>query len=128
MGNHCSKKRSIHFRMTTDEFLSLEKRRKNSTISDRSEYIRYVLLNKPITMLTRNQSLDDLIGEVIALRKQFTMIVGIYNHMAEKLPGVESSEEVRSLLQGFDQDKSDLLRTLEEIKLKMNVIADAWFQ
>ncbi|MEI9911586.1 MAG: hypothetical protein WDO71_19190 [Bacteroidota bacterium] len=43
---------------------------KTTTKRKLSEYIRYVLLDKPITVYTRNQSFDDILASLNGLKNE----------------------------------------------------------
>ena len=45
---------------------------KATTKKKLSEYIRFVLLEKPVTVYTRDQSVDDLMSELVQLRKELS--------------------------------------------------------
>lgn len=66
--NKVNRSRRVHLRFTDREFEIIQAQFSRSTCRKLSEYVRLVLLNKPVRMNQRNQSLDDFMDEMIALR------------------------------------------------------------
>src|SRR5207302_1418170 len=62
--------KEIHIRLKLSDFNVIHKRFSSSTCRKLSEYVRDVLLNKPIIIKQRNQSLDDFMTEMIKLRNE----------------------------------------------------------
>ncbi len=57
--------RKVTVRFGADEYQKIYANFRKTTKRKLSEYIRAVLLHKPITVYTRNQSLDDFVSELI---------------------------------------------------------------
>ncbi len=75
----------LHIRLTESEFKKIHTGFSKSTKRKRSEYIRSILLNKPITFYTRNQSFDDFLAEMILLRRELIAIGNNFNQLVKKL-------------------------------------------
>lgn len=60
--------RKVTVRFTEQEYKKLNLAFKSTTKRKLSEYIRSVLLHRPVTVYTRNQSFDDFVAEMILLR------------------------------------------------------------
>ena len=120
--------RIIGLRLTLAEFEQLEKRCKNSTSNKLSDYIRRVLFNKPITVYHRNQSLDDFMAEMILLRKELSVIGNNLNQAVKKLHTLQQIAEFRQWIILYELEKQTLFNKVDEIKDRINKIADQWLQ
>src|ERR1700744_2733971 len=116
------RKRIIGLRLTGDEFGILEKSWKKSTVGKLSEYVRRVLFGKTMTVYTRNQSLDDLIAEMILLRKELNAIGVNFNQAVHRLHTLNHLPQMQGWLQRFEQDKDVFFSKADEIRLKIKSI------
>jgi hypothetical protein len=120
--------RIIGLRLAWDEYAALEKSWKKSTISTRSEYVRRVLFGKPVTVYTRNQSLDDFMAEMILLRRELNAIGVNVNQAVHRLHTLDYLPQMQLWLNGFERDKILLFNKMGEIKNRMDLMADQWLQ
>lgn len=118
----------VHFALTREEYDILEKGWKKSIIIKLSEYIRRMLFEKPITFYTRNQSLDELMGELILLRRELNAIRTNLDEAVLRLHTQEHLPEVRRWLEEFECDQARLLSNVEDIKTKIYSIGTQWLQ
>jgi hypothetical protein len=70
----------VHF--TPLEFDCVNTHWRQSTHRKRSEYLRNLMLGKPVIVRHRNHSLDDLMAALIPLREELNPIGRNYNHEA----------------------------------------------
>lgn len=120
--------RLIGLRLTGDEYDILEGRWKKSTVLKLSEYVRRVLFGKKFTVYNRNQSLDDLMGEMILLRKELNAIGVNFNQAVHRLHTLDHLPQMQGWLQRFERDKDMFFRKADEIRLKINSISVQWLQ
>jgi hypothetical protein len=57
----------LHLRLSQAEYTKIKNGFSKSTKRNISDYLRNILLNKPITIYTRSKSLDDFISEICPL-------------------------------------------------------------
>ena len=81
--NNLSKR--IYVRLKENDFTVLHKRLAATTCRKLSEYARLVLLNKPVTIKQRDQSLDDFMTEMIRLRSELSALGNNFNQSVKKL-------------------------------------------
>ena len=122
------RKRMVGLRLTGDEYGVLEKNWKKSTIRKLSEYVRRVLFGKQVTVYTRNQSLDELIAELIVLRKELNAIGVNFNQAVHRLHTLDHLPQMQRWLAGFERDRNSFFLKVEEIKTKVNSISEQWLQ
>lgn len=120
--------RIIGLRLTSAEYEQIEKKCKNSTSRKLSEYVRRVLFDKPITVYQRNQSLDDFMTEMMQLRTELNGIGNNFNQAVKKLHTLRQIEEFKNWIITYELEKKILLNKVDEIKNRINKIADEWLQ
>ncbi|WP_426671895.1 plasmid mobilization protein [Mucilaginibacter sp. McL0603] len=127
-GKKTGRKRIIGLRLTGDEYGVLEKNWKKSTIRKLSEYVRRVLFGKAVTVYTRNQSLDELVAELVLLRKELNAIGVNFNQAVHRLHTLDHLPQMQRWLMGFESDRDVFFGKAEEIKQKVNSISEQWLQ
>ncbi len=90
--------------------------------------MRRVLFNKPITVHQRNQSLDDFMTEMIQLRTELNIIGNNFNQAVKKLHTLQQIPEFKNWIITYELEKKILLNKVDEIKNRINKIADEWLQ
>lgn len=122
------KKKFIGFRLSSGEYETVEKSWKKTTVRKLSEYVRRMLLGKTITVYTRNQSLDDFMAEVVLLRRELNAIGVNFNQAVHCLHTLDYLPQMQLWLNGFERDKGALFSKVDEIKSKLDQLADEWLQ
>ena len=120
--------RIIGLRVTLKEYEQIEEKCKNSTAKKLSEFIRRVLFEKPVTMYQRNKSLDDFMAEMMLLRNELNGLGNNFNQAVKKLHSLQQIPEFRNWIITFEIEKKILFNKVDEIKNRINKIADQWLQ
>ena len=118
--------RWIHLRLTASEYNKIQKGFSNSTKRKISEYARSILLEKPITVYTRNQSFDSFVAEMILLRSELKAIGNNLNQAVKKLHSMEHSAEVKTWALLNESGRQNLLKKVDEINAKISTISNQW--
>lgn len=116
----------VHVRFTDTEFSRIESQFKRSTCRQLSEFVRNILLNRPIQIRNRNASLDDLMTELIALRSELNAIGNNVNQGVKKLHTLTDASDIQSWLLLNENRQKTLLQQVAEIKAKIHQINDQW--
>lgn len=116
----------ITLRLTAGEWEQLNSRFKATTCRKFSDYLRKVLLTGKVTVLTRNQSLDDFMAEMIELRNQLGAIGNNFNQAVRKLHILDKIPEFRQWILMNEIDKKILMNKVDEIKNRINQFAEKW--
>ena len=82
--------------------------RQKTTEKTNSNYLRKLALHKPVTVKTRNVSIDELSGEIIRMRKEINYIGHNFNQAVHKLHTLEKIPEFRHWVQQYDQTRVQL--------------------
>jgi predicted GNAT family acetyltransferase len=118
----------IHLRLTAAEYKKLKTGFLNSTKQKLSEYLRAVLLDKPITVYTRNQSFDDFLAEMILLRNELKAIGNNFNQSVRKLNTMQDEREIKAWALLNENSKQSIQQKVDEINSKIAQIFTQWSQ
>jgi hypothetical protein len=118
----------LHIRLTVQEQERIKKKFSKTTCLKLSDFARKVLLDKAVTVNIRNQSLDDLMTELIALKTELNAIGNNYNQVVKRLHTLDHISEIKSWLVLHESARKILLNKVDEIKSKIASINDVWLQ
>lgn len=118
----------LHIRLTAKEHDKIKSKYAKTTCQKLSDYARKALLDKAVTVNIRNQSLDDLMTELIALKDELNAIGNNYNQMVKRLHSLNHISEIKSWLTLHEAARKILMNKVDEIKLKIYSINDQWLQ
>jgi len=120
--------RKVTVRFKPQEFSKLNVTFKTTTKKKLSAYIRSVLLDKPVTVYTRDQSLDDLAAELTALRYELSAIGNNFNQLVKKLHTASHFEGIKSLARSSEIQREMFLKKVSEIDQKIAQLSGKWLQ
>jgi len=120
--------RIVGVRLTAAEFEKIEKKLRKTTAKGISEYLRYLLLDKPVVSTFRNQSTDDLIGELALLRTELNRIGVNFNQSVKKLHTLHETSDFKRWLLAHELEKRTLANKIEEIKNHILKIVQSWLR
>lgn len=128
MDEKTNRSKLLQVRLTPKELEKISNKCSHSTSRKLSDYVRKKLLDKPIAIYTRNQSLDDFMTEMIGLRNELNAIGNNYNQVVKRLHSLQHFEEIKTWLLLNESTKQILLKKVDEIKSKINQINTQWLQ
>ena len=120
--------RNVGLRFTPEEYAKIEKKWKASTCRKLSDYIRRHLFEKSITTIYRNQSLDDMIHEMMPLFRQLNGIGNNFNQAVKKLHTLNQIPEFKVWILSAELDKKILFDKIDEIKNYIQKISEKWLR
>ena len=120
--------RVVTLRLRTDEYEKIEAKFKATTCRKLSDYMRNILLEKKLTVLTRNKSMDDFMAALILLRNELNAIGNNLNQVVKKLHLIQEIPEYKTWFLINETVQVSLLKKVEEIKLRINQFSDKWSQ
>ena len=118
----------VSIRLKETEFNKLEAEFKKTTCRKFSEYLRNIMLAKPITIRYRNASADAFLTEMIGLKKELSAIGNNFNQAVKRLHILSDCQEVKTWAFFNENSKQILLQKVEDIRKKMNQIYEQWSQ
>jgi hypothetical protein len=116
----------ITLRLTLVEYEQLNSRFKTTTCRKFSDYLRKVLLTGKVIVLTRNQSLDDFMTEMIELRNELSAIGSNFNQAVRKLHTLQQITEFKTWIITNELQRKILFNKIDEIKKRINQFAERW--
>ncbi len=120
--------RKVTVRFTGQEYNKLEKRFRQTISSQFSHYLRNVLLEKPVVMKYRNESLDKLMEELILLRQELNAIGNNFNQAVKKLHTLKQIPEFRQWLTLNEVTQQQLAERTNHIQQRIIQLSDKWLQ
>lgn len=118
--------RWLHIRLTETEYKKLQAGFSTSTKQKISSYARDILLDKPVTVYTRNQSVDDFVAEMIQLRNELKAIGNNINQAVKKLHTSANNGELKYWAQQVANSREILFQKMDEINSKIASTSDQW--
>lgn len=123
-----NRSRTILIRLKPKEFDLLDKGLKRTRLRNMSEYTRNVLLNKPITFIYRNKSMDDILEELILIRKELNLVGINFNQVVWKLNSVSDTPDAKLWEATLTVLRDEFQPLIIHIKDRLNDFSDIWSQ
>lgn len=120
--------RKVTIRFKQEEYNKLNASFKKTTKRKLSEYIRSVLLDKPVTVYTRSKSLDDLMTALILLKNELSAIGSNYNQTVKKLHTMNLNDDLQGWMTGHEKQKELFFKKVAEIHQHIAKISYLWWQ
>ena len=120
--------RKIGICLTQEDYVKMEASFKESTKRKLAEYIRSVLLKGPVTFFTRDKSLDELVEELIPLRKDLSEIKKNGHQLVRGLESIHQVEDLATSVGDIAEHQQALLHILTAINQKIAQIGERWLQ
>jgi hypothetical protein len=120
--------RWVNVRFSPEEYSKLYNSFKQTSKRKLSEYVRFVLLQKPVTVYTKNISHDKFLTELIHLKRELNAIGNNLNQAVKKLHSLETSAQDYRWLENFERVTSNYLELVQKINSKIVQISDQWSQ
>ena len=90
--------RKVTIRPKSEEYSKVNASFSKTTKCKLSEYLRSVLLEKPVTVYTRSQYVDDLMAELILLKNELSAIGNNFNQAVKRLHTMDDKQGLNSWL------------------------------
>ena len=117
-----------NLRFKPEEYELLDGRFKKTQFRKLSEYMRSVLLEKPVTVTYRDKAMDDVLEEMILLRRELNAIGNNLNQAMHSINAAHGNEDTRLWVNLMSVINSKLEPSISQIKERMNQYADIWSQ
>lgn len=117
---------SVRFKLK--EYNKINTAFKSTTKKKLSEYIRFVLLEKPVTVYTRDRSLDEFMTELVCLRNELSAIGSNFNQLVKRLHTASHFQEIQSLALAAEKQQKNFSEKVTEINQKIAQLSVRWLQ
>ena len=118
----------LNTRLTPDEYKSITESFKKTRFRKMSEYSRNVLLGKNITVTHRDKSMDEVLEELILLRKEINFVGNNFNQAVRKLNSVNGMPDAHIWQAMLSVLRDELEPSISQIKVKVNQYSEIWLQ
>lgn len=118
----------LTIRLNSDEYGELQRLYKKSACHQLSDYVRRIILNKPVNIKYRNASVDDFLADMLALKKEFNGVGNNFNQSVHKLHMLDHLPEFRAWAIKNEQDKDILFGKIDVILKRVNELYKLWSQ
>ncbi|MGX5690253.1 plasmid mobilization protein [Arcticibacter tournemirensis] len=115
-------------RLKPKEFDTVNNDFKRTRFRSLSEYTRSMLLEKSITVLHRDAAMDEILEELILLRKEINFIGNNFNQAVRKLNSVSGMPEAKIWQSMLEVLRDQLEPSIRQIKDRINNYSDIWSQ
>ena len=117
----------IHVRLTPVEYKILYGKYKKTTCRSLSQFVRAVLLDKPLVATYRNASQDDLLQAMATLTQELSAIGNNVNQSVKKLHTLREGEAAGWAVRHASESEQLLLK-INEAKALLNSMAERWLR
>lgn len=118
----------LHLRLTEEELVILQERFKASAYRKFSEYTRQMILSKPVIAGYKDQSLDDIMAVLSALRKDLNGTANNFNQAVHKLHTLDHIPEFKGWVAAHERGREQVLKDIEIIRDYIAKTADRWLR
>lgn len=123
-----NRERKITTRFKPAEFLLIDQRFRKTRFRKMSEYIRCVLLEKPLTIIYRDKSMDDMAEELALLRRELSAIGNNLNQAVRQINAAHGDADKRLWLSLMSIIGSKVDPAIAQIKDRMQNFSEIWSQ
>ena len=123
-----NRNRRLTVRFSEAEYNKIETSFRTTTKRKLSEYVRFVLLDKPVTVYTRDQSMDDMLALFNALRNELSAIGNNFNQAVKRLHTMDRIAEIKSWAEAGEKQRELFMEKVSEINQKIAQLSDKWLQ
>lgn len=115
-------RRWITIRVKPDEYIAIYKLFKETTNKKLSQYVRKVLLQKPVVILYRDVSSDEILAALNRLSRELSAIGNNFNQTVHKLHTLDHIQDIKLWAEMTESGRQNLLRKVDEIRQSLNEI------
>ncbi len=115
-------KQWISIRVKPDEYLIIHKLFRETTCKKLSDYVRKILLAKPVIIHYRDESTREILSALNQLSRDLSAIGNNFNQTVHKLNSLEHISEIALWVSLTESSRQQVVKKIEEIRLSMNQI------
>ena len=115
-------------RLNDEEYTELQRLFKNTTCRQLSDYVRRIILGRPLNVKYRNASVDDFLADMLAMKKELNAVGNNFNQSVHKLHTLDHYPEIRQWAARNEQEKVVLFDKIDTIMKRVNELYKLWCQ
>lgn len=109
-------KRWITIRVKPDEYIAIYKLFKQTTHKKISQYVRKVLLQKPVVIQYKDASTTEILAALNQLSRELSAIGNNFNQTVHKLHTLDHVPEIKIWAELTESGRQNLLKKVDEIR------------
>lgn len=125
---HNNRSNWLNLRLKPEEFNQFKKQYERSRFRKMSDYGRAVLLGKPVAVFYRDKSMDEILEELVLLRRELNAVGNNLNQSVKNINTVHGFADARLWMNLMTVIKSQIEPAIEQIKVQMDRYSDLWSQ
>ncbi|WP_448635423.1 plasmid mobilization protein [Pedobacter panaciterrae] len=118
----------LHVRLTEAEHNAVNNAFSKTTSTKLSEFLRKQVLSKPHIGRYRNDSLNEFVTVLAALKMELKAAGNNLNQAVKKLHTLSDKKDMERWLITWELDKRSFQKSVDSIASHMDKINDQWFQ
>ncbi|MBZ4187673.1 plasmid mobilization protein [Niabella beijingensis] len=115
-------KRWVTIRVKPEEYRAIHKLYEQTTCTKLSQYVRKVLLQKPVIILYKDEASREILSVLNQLSRELSAIGNNFNQTVHKLHTLDHIPEIKIWAELTESGRQNLLKKIEEIRISMNQI------
>lgn len=115
-------KRWITIRVKPDEYIAVYNLFKKTTNKKLSQYVRRVLLQKPVVIQYKDASSDEILSALNRLSRELSAVGNNFNQTVHKLHMLDDVPEIKVWAEMTESGRQNLIRKVDEIRKSLNEI------
>ncbi|MBN8789776.1 MAG: plasmid mobilization relaxosome protein MobC [Terrimonas sp.] len=115
-------KKWISIRVKPDEYTAIYKLYKATTCNKLSQYVRKVLLQKPVVIQYRDESTREILSALNQLSRELSAVGNNFNQTVHKLHTLDHIPEIKIWAELTESGRQNLLKKTEDIRVSINQI------
>jgi hypothetical protein len=115
-------KRWISIRVKPDEYIAVYNLFKKTTTKKLSQYVRKVLLQRPVVIQYKDASSDEILSALNRLSRELSAVGNNFNQTVHKLHTLDDVPEIKVWAEMTESGRQNLIRKVDEIRKSLNEI------
>lgn len=112
----------ISIRVKPDEYTAIYKLFKVTTCNKLSQYVRRVLLQKPVVIHYRDESTREILTALNQLSRELSAVGNNFNQVVHKLHMLDHIPEIKVWAELTESSRQNLMKKIEETRVSINQI------
>jgi len=112
----------ISIRVKPDEYTTIYKLYKATTCNKLSQYVRKVLLQKPVVIHYRDEATREILSALNQLSRELSAVGNNFNQTVHKLHTLDHIPEIKIWAELTESSRQNLIKKIEEIRVSINQI------
>lgn len=123
-----NRSKTLLTRLKPAEYQSIYSAFKKTRFNKLSEYCRSILLSKPVVVVHRDKSMDEMLEELALLRKELNAIGNNLNQAVRQINGAHGNADNRLWLNLLSIIGTKVDPAIGQIKERMQSFSELWSQ